>query len=411
MRRLGVILLTLFSTAGANNPLQAAIDAAPSGARLELPAGVYRGNIVINKPLILDGKNQKAIIEGDGNGTVVRITSSFVTLTNVTIRHSGAEHERVDAGIAVAKAAHCTITHNRIEDCLFGIDLQQVDESNISDNWITSKPFELGLRGDGVRLWYSNDNLLSHNTLIKSRDFVVWYSHGNHIENNYGEWGRYSLHFMYTGRNYVHNNTYVHNTVGIFFMYSRDTIATGNVIRNSMGTTGLGIGLKDASNFVLKNNKILYCARGLYLDRSPFEPDTNNTITDNAILYNSEGVHFHSLSLHNILRGNVLKGNIETVVNDSYNTRVTENKWDGNYWESYEGFDKDGNGIGDTPYTLHTYADKVWMLNPNVKFFYGSPVISIINFLAKLAPLSEPVRLLTDNHPRMHPSAKVEGRI
>lgn len=406
-----MILLTLFSTAGANNPLQAAIDAAPSGARLELPAGVYRGNIVINKPLILDGKNQKAIIEGDGNGTVVRITSSFVTLTNVTIRHSGAEHERVDAGIAVAKAAHCTITHNRIEDCLFGIDLQQVDESNISDNWITSKPFELGLRGDGVRLWYSNDNLLSHNTLIKSRDFVVWYSHGNHIENNYGEWGRYSLHFMYTGRNYVHNNTYVHNTVGIFFMYSRDTIATGNVIRNSMGTTGLGIGLKDASNFVLKNNKILYCARGLYLDRSPFEPDTNNTITDNAILYNSEGVHFHSLSLHNILRGNVLKGNIETVVNDSYNTRVTENKWDGNYWESYEGFDKDGNGIGDTPYTLHTYADKVWMLNPNVKFFYGSPVISIINFLAKLAPLSEPVRLLTDNHPRMHPSAKVEGRI
>ncbi len=406
-----MILVTLFGAAWANNPLQAAIDAAPSGARLDLPAGVYRGNIVINKPLIIDGKNQQAIIEGDGNGTVVRITSPFVTLTHLTIRHSGAQHERVDAGIAIAKAHHCTITHNRIEDCLFGIDLQQVSESNISGNWITSKPFELGLRGDGVRLWYSNDNTLSHNTLVKSRDFVVWYSHGNRIENNYGEWGRYSLHFMYAGRNYVHNNTYVHNTVGIFFMYSRDTIATGNVIKNSMGTTGLGIGLKDASNFTLRGNKILYCARGLYIDRSPFQPDTNNTIEENAILYNSEGVHFHSLSLHNVFRNNVLKGNIDTVVNDSYNTKVTENVWNGNYWERYEGFDKDGDGIGDTPYTLHTYADKVWMLNPNVKFFYGSPVISILNFLARLAPLSEPVRLLTDHHPRIHPSIEIEGRI
>jgi nitrous oxidase accessory protein len=46
------------------------------------------------------------------------------------------------------------------------------------------------------------------------------------------------------------------------------------------------------------------------------------------------------------------------------------------------------------------------MLNPNIKFFYGSPVISILNFLAKLAPLSEPVRLLTDNHPKM-----MEGHI
>ena len=406
MKRLSLLLLSLFSILAANNPLQEAIDAAPSGARLEIPAGVYRGNIVINKPLILDGVNQKAIIEGDGKGTVIRVTGSFVTVTNLTIRHSGAQHERVDAGIAAKKGKHIALTNNRIEDCLFGIDLQQIDESNISNNWITSKPFELGLRGDGMRLWYSNDNRLIHNYLTRSRDFVVWYSHGNHIEENYGEYGRYSLHFMYTGKNYVHNNTYVHNSVGIFFMYSRDTIATGNVIKNSLGTTGLGIGMKDATNFTLRDNKILYCARGLFIDRSPFEPDETNRIENNAILYNSEGVHFHSLSLHNILKGNILKGNIETVVNDSYNTKVTENDWDGNYWDSYEGFDKDGDGIGDSPYSLHSYADKVWMLNPNIKFFYGSPVISILNFLAKLAPLSEPVRLLTDNHPKM-----MEGKI
>ncbi len=386
--------------------LQNAIDAAKPGSKLELPAGVYRGNIVIDKPLIIDGKDQKAIIEGDGNGTVVTIRSSDVTLQNLTIRHSGAEHERIDAGISMKNVSRCHILHNRIVDTLFGIDMAQVSRSEIKGNYIQSKPFPLGLRGDGIRLWYSNDNILQGNVLYKSRDFVVWYSHGNIIEKNRGEYGRYSLHFMYAGKNIVRKNIYKHNSVGIFFMYSRDTIATDNIVENSLGTTGLGIGLKDASNFTIKNNTIIYCARGLYIDRSPFDPESVNVIEGNRIIYNSEGIHFHSLSLHNKFVSNIFKGNIENVVNDSYNTKVTENIFDENYWDDYEGFDKDGNGIGDTPYVYYAYADKIWLLNPNLKFFYGSPIISILNFLAKLAPFSEPVKLVKDDHPRMY-----EGRI
>jgi len=395
-------LVLLSSVMMANNVLQEAIDHAKAGSRLELPAGIYSGNIVIDKPLIIDGKNQKAIIEGDGKGTVVTITASGVVIENLTIRHSGEEHERVDAGVSLKKVEQCTVKNCKIVDALFGIDLSQVSRSEITGNYIESKPFELGLRGDGVRLWYSNDNHLSDNHLYKSRDFVVWYSHGNLIENNVGEYGRYSLHFMYTGKNIVKNNVYKHNSVGIFFMYSQDTIATGNLIQNSLGTTGLGIGMKDASNFILKNNTIIYCARGLFIDRSPYEPDTVNIIENNKIIYNSEGIHFHSLSLHNQFRNNIFKGNIENVMNDSYNTKITENKFDGNYWDDYEGFDKNRDGIGDGAYNYYAYADKVWLLNPNIKFFYGSPVISILNFLAKLAPFSEPVLLLSDEHPKMY---------
>jgi nitrous oxidase accessory protein len=90
------------------------------------------------------------------------------------------------------------------------------------------------------------------------------------------------------------------------------------------------------------------------------------------------------------------------VINDSYNTKITENEFIGNYWDDYEGFDKNNDGIGDRPYTYYSYADKVWLLNPNIKFFYGSPVISILNFLAKLAPFSEPVLLLSDKAPKMY---------
>jgi nitrous oxidase accessory protein len=185
-------------------------------------------------------------------------------------------------------------------------------------------------------------------------------------------------------------------------MYSQDSIAIGNVIKNSLGTTGLGIGLKDASNFTIKDNTMIYCARGLYIDRSPFQPDMNNTIENNRILYNSEGIHFHSLSVNNNIVGNIFKGNIDHVVDDDkVMLHSIKNHWDHNYWDDYEGFDKDGDGIGDTPYNLFYYADRMWMLNPNIKFFYASPIVSIMNFLAKLAPISEPVLLLRDKHPVM----------
>ena len=112
----------------------------------------------------------------------------------------------MDSGITLSNGKHCEISDCVIDDCLFGIDVQMVSNSIISNNRITSKDFDLGLRGDGLRLWYSNDNLIKGNSLIKSRDMVVWDSHGNIIEENYGEYCRYSLHFMYAGKNWVRNS-------------------------------------------------------------------------------------------------------------------------------------------------------------------------------------------------------------
>ena len=400
MIRVLIIFLSLFSVSHAN-ALQDAIDKAPSGSILKLPAGLYKGNIVINKPLTIIGKEAGVVIDGGGKGTVIKATSSYVTLKNLRVTNSGSLHHQLDSGITLENGKHCEISNVSIDDCLFGIDMQNVSNSIVKDNNITSKDADLGLRGDGLRLWYSHDNLIKNNSLIKSRDMVVWYSHGNIIEGNYGELCRYSLHFMYAGKNYVRNNSYKYNSVGIFFMYSKDTIATGNVVRSSLGATGMGIGLKDVTNFTIKDNTVIYCAQGLYIDRSPFEPDTNNWIENNKILYNAEAMHFHSLSENNIIKNNVIKGNIEDIVNDSRGSKTDENVIEGNYWDNYAGFDKNNDNIGDTPHKVYQYADQLWVYNPNVKFFYGSPVISLLSFLAKLAPFSEPVFLLSDEKPKV----------
>lgn len=115
---------------------------------------------------------------------------------------------------------------------------------------------------------------------------------GNTIENNIGKNCRYSLHFMFADVNYVRNNYFENNSVGVYNMYSTGIMIENNTIIRSLGATGMGIGLKEASETVVKNNKILYCSRGIAVDESPFEPDTKNYFINNEIVFNNEAVTF-----------------------------------------------------------------------------------------------------------------------
>ena len=231
--------LVFFITSLLSNELQEAIDNASEGSIITLSKGEYHGNIVINKALVIDGIDKKAKIIGDGKGSVISIKKSNVVIKNLSIENSGFSVEKIDSAIHAKEVNNITIENNHISDSLFGINFEQVNRSKIVDNFITSKDLELGIRGDGIRLWNSHDNQLFANRLYKSRDFVLWYSSGNNIENNYGSYNRYSLHFMYAGRNMVRNNFFEYNSVGIFFMYSSGTIAIGNTVKNSLGAFGV----------------------------------------------------------------------------------------------------------------------------------------------------------------------------
>ncbi|MCK4442634.1 MAG: right-handed parallel beta-helix repeat-containing protein, partial [Sulfurovaceae bacterium] len=183
----GYLLLLLLPLLLHGNILQEAIDNAPEGSILKLPAGVYHGSVVINKPLSIIGKEDGVIIDGDGNDTVIKIESSFVTLKNLKIVGSGSRSYTLDSAIKIKNVKQCEVSHCIIDDCLFGIDMQMTSNSIIQNNTISSKNLTLGLRGDGLRLWYSHNNIIRKNRLIRSRDMVVWYSHRNLIEGNYGE--------------------------------------------------------------------------------------------------------------------------------------------------------------------------------------------------------------------------------
>lgn len=387
--------------------LQELIDRAEDDAVITLDPRIYPGPLTIHKRVTIEG-NGKAIIDGQNRGTVITIKAKGARIRGLKIINSGDRYDMLDAAITLADSTNSEIVNNRIENCLFGINLQNSRNNLIQGNRISSKPYDLGLRGDGIWVWWSDNNTFLNNEIVDSRDFVIWYSMGNTIEKNIGKNCRYSLHFMFSDINYVRNNYFENNSVGIYNMYSNGIIIEDNTILRALGTTGTGIGLKEASDSIVKNNKILYCSRGIVVDESPFEPVSKDFFINNEIIFSNQAVTFvtDGTRVNNIFEGNIFKWNIQDVA-VSGTRGVSKGFWKRNYWDKYQGFDKDSNAVGDTPYRYYIYADQLWLNNPALEFFRGSLVMTFLDFLQRLAPFSQPELALIDTEPLMRPDKPV----
>lgn len=376
--------------------LQDLVDATPRGGLLRLAPGTYAGPAVLRRPIRIEGGGA-ATVDAGGRGTVIRIETDGAELRGLHLTGSGENHDTLDAGVQVRGDGN-RVEDNRIDDCLFGVDLQQADGNAVKRNRIRSKPLEMGVRGDGIRLWYSRDNEIADNDIADVRDVVVWYSGANRITGNRVRRSRYALHFMYSERNLVERNHYTDDMVGVFLMYSDGVELRNNRIERALGSTGMGIGFKESSNVLVEDNEIVYCAKGIYIDISPYEPDSENRFLSNRIVFNGVGVVFHSDWHGNRFRGNDFRGNFTPVAVRGGGSAV-RNSWEGNAWDDYRGFDRDRDGIGDTPYELYAYADRIWQEIPMAAFFRGSPLFEAIDFLDRLAPFSEPTLVVRDARP------------
>ncbi|MDR3087533.1 MAG: nitrous oxide reductase family maturation protein NosD [Azoarcus sp.] len=379
-------------------PFQALVDAAAPGAVLRPPPGVYAGPVSIDKPITIDGGGTVTIDAGD-KGTVMSLNTNNSVVRGLHLTGSGASHDTDDACLDV-RGNRNVIENLEIDNCLVGIDLKQVNHSVVRGNRIRSKSADLGLRGDGLRLWYSNDNLVEANEINDSRDMVAWYSHRNVFRDNVGHRSRYSLHFMFADDNLVENNRFYNNAVGVYFMYTHGGAARGNLISHATGATGMGIGFKEASDAVIENNEIIYCGIGIGSDLSPFEPDSRVELIGNRFAYNGIAILFNSEKGGNDVRNNLFEGNLTNVSYGGRSENPEKNFWKGNYWDDYQGFDRDDDGDGDTPHEIRAYADQIWMEIPMARFFRASPIMELLDFLERLAPFSEPDLILRDEKPR-----------
>ena len=378
-------------------PFQALVDAAKPGDVLRPQAGSYAGPVVLTKSLTFEGGGAVTIDSGD-RGTVFSVQADGVVLRGLHLTGSGDSHDTDDSCLDVR--GHRNVLENLvIDNCLFGIDLKQSNDNVLRNNKVRSKPVDLGVRGDGLRLWYSHRNLVEANEISDSRDMVAWYSNDNIYRRNVGTRSRYSIHFMFARDNIVEYNRFYDNAVGVYFMYTEGGVLRHNLISHATGATGMAIGFKEASNTLIEGNEVIYCAIGIGSDLSPFQPDSTIWVKNNRFAFNGIAVQFTSELGGNVLTDNIFEGNLTNVV-QAGRGKAGLNEWSGNFWDDYKGFDRDLNGTGDTPYELYAYADQIWIELPIARFFKTAPVMELLDFLERLAPFSSPELTLKDSNPK-----------
>ena len=397
LRKLTFSLLFPLAATHAAPPLQPLIDATPAGGALRPAPGVYAGPAVIGKPMTLDGQG-KVTLEGSGKGTVLTLAASGATLRGLRLTHSGDSHDGVDAGLLVAGDDNL-VENNAIDDVLFGIHVRQGNRNRILNNRVAGRPAPRGARGDGLRLWNSRHNRVEGNAFRTIRDLTFANSPDNRILRNTLTDGRYGMHFVFSPRAQVEGNRLSDTDTGIVVLYSPELVLRNNTVAHALDGGGAGIAFKDSGNALVEGNEILHCAAGLSAN-APVNDEAVLTVRGNRFAHNVVGMYFYGEKGGHRITGNRFENNLTQVAVSAAGAGEA-NAWRGNAWSDYQGFDRDGDGIGDTPHEIWLYSDRIWMETPRAKFFANSPALELLDLLERLAPFASPTLILRDAAPRM----------
>jgi parallel beta-helix repeat protein len=132
--------------------------------------------------------------------------------------------------------------------------------------------------------------------------------------------------------------------VGIRISSDNITISGNNITQNGES----GITVYNGQNIIISSNQISGNSQGIYLQRC-----SNNTIMNNTIKNNTWGVVFLSEASENVFyHNNFINNTLYHTSDNGKNIFYSEELKQGNYWDDYNGTDKDNDAIGDTPYTI-----------------------------------------------------------
>lgn len=290
----------IFTTvAGANTigvrsgqSIQAVVNAAGAGDRIEVEGGLYRESLNITKPIVLVGKG-RPLLDSGAIGSAITLHADGIVISGFDIRSTRR------TGIHVLSSGNI-IRNNTISGCLDGIRLDHSGRNSIVENDVNNNT-------NGINLILSNQNVIDNNSI---RD------------NNINEESDCGIFLAYSTRNAVrYNNLSENGDCSISLRSSGNNSIVGNNVRNN---DWYGISLEDYSdnNLLAENNVHGNKASGIYLDCS-----RKNLLDRNAASDNSNGIILDYNSNDNLLVGNNVSNNQKGLhlANHSSNNTLRDN--------------------------------------------------------------------------------------
>lgn len=398
-----IVLLFSFSLqattihVGKNYPIKSVkkgIQVAKDGDTLMVHGGWYKeGNLIINKKIVFIGKDFP-VLDGEKKHEVLSIKSDSVVVEGFKVIKSAYATITDPCGIKVYNSKYVTIQNNVLDDNFFGIYLQNCQNCTIKNNRLKAYGKEEQQLGNGIHCWKSNNILIIANKIDGHRDgiyfefvfdSVIW---RNISTNNV----RYGLHFMFSHSDTYISNVFKNNGAGVSVMYTKNVKMFNNTFEENWGDGAYGLLLKDITDSYIFNNKFISNTSAIYIEGS-----SRNKIEKNQFISNGWGMKIQAnCEANEIVNNNFLKNTFDI----STNGTLVLNTFNSNFWDKYEGYDLNKDGIGDVPYHPLSLFAVLTESTPSAMLLYRSFMITLLDKSEKILPSITPDNFI-DKSPLM----------
>ncbi len=380
----------------AGESIQAAVNAASKGDVIRVMPGTYREKgILINKPLVLQGIDYP-VLDGEKKYEVLTITADHVVVEGFEIIRSGYSSMDELAAVRIKQASYAGIRNNRLRDNFFGIYCQHATHSLIANNDIRSEGGSELEAGNGIHAWKSDHLVINDNFISGHRDGIYFeFVTESTITNNKSHRNvRYGLHFMFSHQDIYTNNTFSENGAGVAVMYSRQVTMINNRFLDNWGSAAYAILLKEISDSYAAYNEFARNTTAIYMEGS-----SRLTIFANRFIQNGYGIRIQASCDNNVIRkNNFIANSFDIATNGS----LVLNSFNENYWDKYEGYDLNKDGVGDVPYRPLSLFALIVERNNSSMMLFRSPMVALLEKAEKIMPGITPEQL-KDEQPSMKP--------
>lgn len=375
-----------------------ALAAAPPGATVVVKPGTYReGTLVVTRPVTLVGEGFP-VLDGGGDHELLTVQADDVTVRGLVFQNVQTSYSQDRAALRVADARRCVIEGNRFERTFFGIYLARVDGCRVEGNRLHSVFARETASGNAIHLWQTRSVTIRRNVIEGHRDGIYFeFARQAVVEDNVSRRNfRYGLHFMFSDSCAYRRNTFAQNDAGVAVMYSNHVEMTGNRFENNWGPAAYGLLLKEMRDSRLEGNTFAHNTAGLYTEGSARLQVERNTFADNGwairLLASTEDATF---------LGNTFRSNTFDVTTDTRRATAT---FVGNFWDRYQGYDLNRDGVGDAPFRpVRLFAFLVEQHEPAL-LLQRSFFVDLLDAAERLIPMLTPDAFV-DRSPALRPPA------
>jgi nitrous oxidase accessory protein len=193
--------------------------------------------------------------------------------------------------------------------------------------------------------------------------------------------------------NYI-NNIFRNNGTGVAVMYTKNVRMARNTFEKNWGTAAYGILLKDITDSYMINNKFVENTIAIFM-----EGGNRIDVKGNLFKENGWALKIQADCTDNNINNNNFQGNTFDVATNG--TMVLSN-FNNNYWDKYEGYDLNKDGIGDIAYHPVSIYSMIIEQNPNAVILLRSFIVNLLDKAEKAIPSLTPENLV-DKKPTMKP--------